>query len=369
MVQEGNLQGLYVHIPFCIRRCRYCSFYSTTGEIDQDRCLSSLFAHFDYLVEKFGFYPQFDTLYFGGGTPSLMSLNFFNRFLVNLNKRMIDIKNIEEITIEANPETLSKDYLKGLKDLGINRVSIGVQSTDVNILKKLDRVHDVKKAYEAVECALNIFDNVSVDFIIGIKGQEDKTIQEIFDFPFLKDIKHISVYMLEGEKNKSIKCDDDKAAEMYKQTVSFLESKGFEQYEISNFAKKGYESLHNSLYWKGNNYLGIGVSSHSFKLQKDKGIRFAEKSDYVVFLENGFSQEVYQIDFNDLVREFFMLGLRRKQGIVIEEFKVKWGINPVEYFKPVIESFSDFFIQEEGRVRLSVEGFLLSNEIFEEILF
>ncbi len=339
-----------------------------TGEIDEERYLSSLFAHFDYLVEKFGFYPQFNTLYFGGGTPSLMSLNFFNRFFVNLNKRM-DMRKIKEITIEANPETLNKYYLKGLKDLGVNRVSIGVQSTDDKILKKLDRVHSYKKALESVEDALGVFNNVSVDFIIGIKGQENKPIQEIFDFPFLKDVKHISVYMLEGEKNKNIKCDDDKAAELYNQTLAFLESEGFEQYEISNFAKKGYESLHNSLYWLGNNYLGIGVSSHSFKFEKDKGIRFAEKKEYTAFLDKNFSQEVYQIGFNDLVKEFFMLGLRMKKGVVMDEFKEKWGVNSVEYFQSVLERFSYFFINEEGIIRLNPEGFLLSNEIFEEILF
>ena len=341
-----------------------------TGEIDEERYLYSLFAHFDYLVEKFGFFPRFDTLYFGGGTPSLMSLNFFKGFLVNLNKRM-DIKKIKEITIEANPETLNKDYLNGLKDLGVNRVSIGVQSTDDKILKKLGRVHNFKKALESVEYALSIFDNVSVDFIIGIKGQENKPIQEIFNFPFFEDIKHISVYMLEGEKNEFLKCDDDEAAEVYKQTISFLESKGFEQYEISNFAKRGFESLHNSLYWKGNNFLGIGVSSHSFVFYKKekRGIRFYENSGYSNFLKRKFDIECSSLIYEDTVREFFMLGLRMKHGVNFYEFQEKWGIDPLAYFSSVIESFNDYFIVEESYIKLTLEGFLVSNEIFQEIIF
>ena len=124
-----------------------------------------------------------------------------------------------------------------------------------------------------------------------------------------------------------------------------------------------------TLYWKGNNYLGIGVSSHSFKLEKGKGLRFAEKSDYKCFLRREFYQEIYQIEYKDLVKEFFMLGLRMKKGVLLDEFKEKWGVNPVECFSGVLNKFSEFFVFENSSVRLTLEGLHLSNEIFEEILF
>ncbi|BBB32347.1 oxygen-independent coproporphyrinogen III oxidase [Thermotomaculum hydrothermale] len=367
---KNNFQGLYVHIPYCIQRCKYCSFYSRTGKIEEDKYLNSLTNHFNFLIEKFDFVPRFETLYFGGGTPSLMSLNFFESFLVNLN-RFMDISNFKEITIEANPETLTQDYLKGLKGLGVNRISIGVQSTDDNILKKLNRVHNSKKAVDSVELALRYFNNVSVDFIIGIKGQEEKSVKEIFNFPLLDELKHISVYMLEGDKNIHLKADDDFSALLYKNTIDFLGSKGFYQYEISNFAKNGFQSLHNSLYWTGNNYLGIGVSAHSYKYTKEnkKGKRFSELPDYNNFVKSNFKAEVINLEFEDLVKEFFMLGLRMKKGVDRNEFKDKWGVDPFDYFKPVIEKFIEFFIFDGNRISLTIDGFLLSNEIFEEIIF
>ncbi len=368
MTGENSLQGLYVHIPFCLKRCRYCSFYSTTGNIDEENYLEALFNHFKFLLERYNFNPLFQTLYFGGGTPSLMSLNFFSRFLVKLSKFM-DIDKLKEITIEANPETLTGDYLKGLRKIGVNRISIGVQSTDNLILKKLGRVHDAAGAIKSVEHALEHFENVSVDFMIGIKGQENKAVEEIFNFPFLKDVKHISVYMLEGEKNRDLKADDDYCAEIYRETVQFLEDIGFLQYEISNFAKKGFESRHNSLYWQGNNYLGLGVSAHSFKLEENRGVRFSEQSTYPDFLQKKYVQESYNLDSDDLIKEFFMLGLRMKKGVCVEDFKLKWGVDPKRYFNTLLNEFNRFFVVENDCIKLSIEGFLLSNEIFEQILF
>jgi len=364
------MKGLYVHIPFCLKKCKYCSFYSLSGKFDEEKYLSSLFSHLDFLLEKFSVIPSFDTLYFGGGTPSLISLNFFDKFFVKLSKVM-DISNFKEITIEANPETLSREYLKGLKDLGFNRLSIGVQSVDNDILKKLGRIHSVEKALKSVENVLDFFENVSVDFIIGIKGQENKSVEEIFDFPYFDKIKHVSVYMLEGEKNETLKVDDDFSANLYLETVNYLESAGFERYEISNFAKDGYKSVHNSLYWSENEFLGIGVSAHSFvfKNETNEGIRFSENSDFRDFLEKRFDVEENFLEKEQLIREFFMLGLRKKEGIDLKSFSDFWKIDAEKYFSPVLNKFSDFFEFESGRVFLSLEGVLVSNEIFEEILF
>ncbi len=368
MKKINRLQGLYVHIPFCIRKCNYCSFYSISNKVDEKDYLKSLILHIRFLLDEFEFGSNFSTLYFGGGTPSIASLTFYSEFFEEIG-RYIALENIEEITIEANPETLTNEYLKGLKSVGINRISIGIQSTDDKILKKLGRVHNVSKAVQSLDYALNVFENVSIDFIIGIKGQENKKIEKIFDLPNIANVNHISVYMLEGEKNHYLKSDDESCVRLYKESIAFLESLGFNQYEISNFAKKGFESLHNSLYWTGCNYLGVGVSAHSFITDFKSGIRFSEQSNYHNFIKNRYKIEKTELNSDELIKEFFMLGLRMKKGVNIKDFKSRWGVNPEHYFKEQLKYFESFFNLSEHSISLTIEGFLVSNEIFEAILF
>ena len=370
MNEIRSKQGLYIHIPYCLQKCYYCSFYSITNSIDEKNYARSLINHFLFLKDKYKVNDSFDTVYFGGGTPSILSLNFFEEFFVKLN-RLMDIGNLSEITIEANPETLNEDFVKGLRQLGVNRISIGVQSVQSEVLKTLGRVHSVEKAVNSVEIALKYFNNVSVDFIIGVKGQEKLKVEEIFSFPFLEDLHHISVYMLEGERGGYLKCDDDIVARIYEESVLFLTSLGFKHYEISNFAKKGYEAKHNLLYWDGSDYLGIGVSAHSLKVdfENKRGVRFYEASHYPDFLKGNFLVKEDWISYKSLVKEFFMLGLRMREGVDIQDFEYKWGVNIFKEFGFLMEKFQDFFKINRKRVALTLKGVLLSNEIFEELLF
>ncbi len=369
-MNDYEKQGLYVHIPFCKKKCRYCSFYSITSSFSPSSYLDSLFIHFCYLKDRFSFSPVFSTLYFGGGTPSLLDLNFFEEFFVKLNKNA-DISDLKEVTLEVNPETVNPHYFKGLKGIGINRISIGVQSFDDNILKVMGRIHNSNTAKKSVEQALNEFENVSIDLIIGVKGQEGKRAEEFFDFSLLNGVKHVSVYMLEGEKNRGIAMDDDITANIYTDIVQFLKENGFFQYEISNFSKKGFESKHNKLYWHGNNYLGIGTMAHSFILNEKRlnGIRFYDNTDYFTFINRKFLIGEQRIEYEDLVAEMFMLMLRMNAGVDVSVFEERFGINPIDYFSEILNEFRGYFIMDSRSVRLNLNGMLISNEIFEKILF
>ncbi len=364
-----RLSGLYVHIPFCLKKCAYCSFYSLTDNFDFEGYFRSLEKHFRFLSEQYRFsLSDFDTLYFGGGTPSCVPIEYYRGFFSFLEK-FIDFGKLKEITFELNPETVSENYLKELKTLGINRLSIGIQSLDSDILNRLNRVHSVEKAVSSVEKALNYFENLSVDFIAGIRGQENKDIETLFDFPFLRDIKHISVYILEGEKNEHLMAEDDFTFKQYLEICRFLEKKGFNRYEISNFAKKGYESVHNIHYWQGDDYLGVGVSAHSLKVYKDKAVRFFETADFKEFVKGNFQTKEQVFPSEEIIKEFFMLGLRMRKGVNAREFEKRWGVNPYFLFSETLEKFNSYFILENDNIRLNEEGVLISNEIFESVLF
>jgi len=357
--------GLYIHIPFCEQKCKYCSFYSKAlDNIPEKQYLSSLFFHLDSF--KLPLNKEISTIYFGGGTPSLMSCEFFYNFLNTINSKFKITKNIE-VTVELNPEHITKEYLFKLKNVGVNRISIGTQSFNNSVLKNLNRIHSAEKAKKAIELALTIFDNVSCDFIIGIKGA-DNEIEYILDYPLIKEISHLSLYILEGDKNKNLMFDSDLTADTYMELSNQLELLGFSHYEISNFAKSGFESKHNSFYWEGEEYIGLGPSAHSLILSEQNPLRIAENSKLDAFLDNRFLQETTEYEYEDFVHEMFMLGLRLKKGINLEAFKKKYNMDVTGISNKLCQKFSDFINVNDTNISLTKEGFLLSNEIFQNIV-
>ncbi len=354
--------GIYVHVPFCRSRCRYCSFYSVSGSSvpETDEFSTALIHHFHSFQLPVSI--VFNSLYFGGGTPSMMPASFFAETLDRLSG-MLRISKTPEITVEMNPEDISTDYLKSLKSAGINRVSIGVQSTNNIILKKLGRSHTARKAIKGIQQARSVFNNVSCDLIIGIEG-EDIFADMIMNSLPVSALSHLSLYMLDGEKNRHLAAADDHTADLYLDLCDFLEGVGLRQYEISNFALPGMESVHNLHYWTGNPYIGLGPSAHSFLYP----FRMWDQSGLKRFMKGEFRRGQLEYDRNKFVREMVMLALRLRQGAEQHEFKTRYNISLLREFGWLAEKFPGFVILDKTGISLSREGMLVSNEIFQELV-
>lgn len=361
--------GLYIHVPFCEQKCPYCDFYSVKSTVDV------LDTYTDVVCEAIKTYVQsenilFDTVYFGGGTPSLLG-----------SERLIKIMNVIkihsvipcEVTLEINPASLSKlDFLK-LKKVGFNRLSIGLQTALDDELKLLGRQHSAKDAANTIKLARQSgFSNISLDLIIAIPDQTIDSLKRSIDFCINQDIQHISAYLLKVEegtqfyKNKlslNLKTEDEEA-EMYLFLVSELKKSGFNQYEISNFAKKGYTGKHNLKYWQAQEYLGIGPSAHSFV----NGKRFFYPRSIKDFL----SGNIKAIDdgVGGTIDEYLMLNLRLCEGLNNSKFKSRFGFNlPEIYFKRAkqFQKYGLTFVDNEN-IRLTPKGFLISNELISKML-
>ena len=361
--------GLYLHIPFCKSKCPYCDFYSFSGKStekdDYTKTLQRKILSSISLLQCKG-----DTLYIGGGTPSVLGAE-------NL-KTLVDTCKSEfltddaEITVECNPHGLNEDFFKTLYACGVNRISLGMQSAVDNERRMLGRLSDRNQVENAVETAQRVgFENITLDVMLGIPNQTEKSLSETLDFCISLGVPHISAYMLKLEENthfyknqhKYNFPDDDLTADLYLQMCETLENNGIMQYEISNFAKKGFESRHNLKYWHCEEYLGLGPSAHSFL----NGKRFYFDRDFNAFM-NGNSpiEDGLGGDFT----EYAMLNLRLVEGLNEDKVFERFGHNiPKEIYKK-----SQIFIQNgymtktENGLALTRNGFLLSNSILSEIL-
>ena len=354
--------GIYVHVPFCRSRCSYCSFYSIAGKTlpDSRKYANAIINHFNSFKVPHGI--LFNSVYFGGGTPSLMPVSFFNEVLEYLAGE-VDLSEHPEITIEMNPEDAVPVTLNSLKMAGINRISIGVQSTDDGMLQKLNRSHTAKEAFSAIVSARETFENVSCDLIIGIEGEADSGKRILQGLP-VEALSHLSLYMLDGAKNSKLAADSDHTADLYTKLCGILAGLGLEQYEISNFSRPGMKSVHNLHYWKGNPYIGLGPSAHSllypFRIRDHSGVKN--------FMNGMFKTDRIEYSEPVFVREMLMLALRLKEGASVAEFENRYGIDLVKEFSWLCEKFSGFVKCDGKSLALTSEGMLLSNEIFQELV-
>lgn len=361
----NNSFGLYVHIPFCESRCKYCSFYSTTkGIINEEKFLNSLLSNLKQF-EKYNL-KNIKTIYFGGGTPSILSPVFFEKFLKKI-RNYYKVDKFAEITIEMNPEHVTLNKLIKLRKIGINRISMGIQALNDETLKKLNRVHSKKTAIDALELICENFENVSCDFIIGIKNNKLE-IENILKFKLLSKIKHISIYILEGEKNQNLMENEDKINRKYLKLSETMEKLGFSHYEISNFCKKGYESKHNCSYWKGNNYIGIGPSAHSLIVNKNEIIRIGDETSLNDFLNCDFNLNTVNYKREEFIKELFMLMLRMSKGVNLLKFNKKYEVDYSKLSNSLKLKFPQLINLKNNIISLNKNGFLLSNEIFQEII-
>ena len=365
--------GLYLHIPFCKSKCPYCDFYSFSGKdvqkdeytrVLKEKILSSSSAlQSDYNCKA-------NTLYIGGGTPSVLGAKNL-KALVNACVGDF-LTDDAEITVECNPYGLDEDFFKILFECGVNRLSFGMQSAIDNERRILGRLSDRNQVENAVKTAQKVgFENITLDVMLGIPNQTEKSLQETLDFCTSLGVPHISAYMLKLEENthfyknqhKYNFPDDDLTADLYLQMCEKLEESGIMQYEISNFAKKGFESRHNLKYWHCDEYLGLGPSAHSFL----DGKRFYYDRDFESFI-NGNSpiQDGFGGDFT----EYAMLNLRLVEGLNEDKVFARFGhsIPKKIYDKSQIFIDNGYMTKCHNGLALTRKGFLMSNTILSEIL-
>lgn len=364
--------GLYVHIPYCVRKCNYCDFCSLPKGSSgvPDEYVLSLIKEIESYSERVR--EPLDTVYFGGGTPSLLN-EFQMRRIFSAIRNTFEISREAEITFEANPGTLTKDKAQAFYELGFNRVSIGLQSIHEKEMKKLGRIHTYEDFLSCYHSLREVgFDNVSVDLMYGIPYQTKQSFEECVRALVALSPEHISAYGLmieEGtpffkEEDLPLPTLDDEC-DMYDIAGEILKESGYEHYEISNYAKAGRRSRHNSLYWHLGEYIGVGAAAHSFF----GGKRFFN-TDNVDDYVNGAPFETVPDEDTDLAYEYAMLGLRVKEGISLLDYEKRFGVSFTVGKEKVIERFiSEGLMTLTGdRIALTERGFYLSNSILVEIL-
>jgi putative oxygen-independent coproporphyrinogen III oxidase len=377
------LAGIYIHVPFCKRRCYYCDFYSSIRLDLIDNYLEALkneaYARSNYFYKDEN-NTIIDTLYFGGGTPSLLSIEEYREILQHLSE-IYQISPSAEITVEINPDDAELELLKNLKVLGCNRLSIGVQSFSDTTLKFINRRHNSAQALKSIEnAAIADISNISIDLIYGLPGMSVKKWGEALRQAIKMPIKHISAYHLTYEKGSRFNTmvtkgqisavSENISIKQFELLHEILEINGFEHYEISNFAKDNLYSIHNSNYWKGENYLGLGPSAHSY----DGISRRWNVSDIKKYCNSLQSGEVYweteNLNKTNLANEYIMTRLRTKWGIDLNSFSQEFGIDRREKLLKDIQPFiaSNHCELNRNIVVLTLNGWIISDRILVELI-
>ncbi len=372
--------GLYVHIPFCVKKCAYCDFNSLvpSGENQINAYLKALFADIRITGAKREKYIV-KTIYFGGGTPSLIDPQYIRRILDEI-KCNFDVGGVREITIEANPESISREKLLIYKRCRINRISMGVQSFDDRNLRFLGRAHTSKDVLNAIDLVRNAgFDKASIDLIYGIPGQTLRGWEKDLDSFLKTGISHISFYDLKIEKGTPLYrikdkidiAENDLQARMYKLGCRKLEKAGFCHYEISSFALKGHESLHNQIYWRNEEYIGLGAGAYSYL----KGIRFSKTQSLIKYGQQAMSGKIRRynrekLGDRDRVAETIILNLRLLKGFSLKKIEEESGVKAGRKLAGKLEGFvkQKLILNSRGKYRLSKKGVLFYDTIASELL-
>lgn len=373
------MAGLYVHIPFCESRCYYCDFYSSTFKGNREALLSAIQKE---LMDRKAYLKNepVRTLYFGGGTPSQLTIEELDKLLQTI-FRQYDCQ-IEELTLEANPEDLSKDYLTALKQLGVNRLSIGIQSFDDADLKRMNRRHTAQTAIDMVQLAQQVgFDNISIDLIYGLPDQTLEGWERNLQQAITLNVQHISAYSLTFEEGSLLtkmkargevkEVDEEVSLKMFQTLRKVLSAAGYLPYEISNFSRVGYESKHNSSYWNYVPYLGVGPSAHSFD-GTSRRWNVANSRLYIQSLQEGNPYyEMEKLDESTRYNEYVMTSLRKSVGIRKEMVRDLFGDSYYAYFRKMTEPFlSDGNLREnQDNIYLSENGIFISDYIIESLLW
>jgi len=376
----GNKEiGIYVHIPFCKRKCDYCDFVSYSNK---DSKIEEYIQAVKKEIELQKIKSEITTIYIGGGTPSYIESRYIKEIIEEIKKKNISEK--VEITIEVNPGTVTLEKLQDYKEAGINRLSIGLQSIQDELLKQIGRIHNFEQFLETYKMAQEIgFTNINVDLMLGLPNQRIKDIKESIESILELQPQHISVYSLIVEDGTPIANkiesgnlelpEEELERNMYWYAKNTLELNGYNHYEISNFAKEGFQSRHNLNCWNQREYIGIGVAAHSYRdiarysntEQIGEYIRNVQKDNLE---RNRIIHEIQKED--DTKKEYMLLGLRQISGIQISEFKNKFGENPIYLFRNELKKLVDeeLIIIDDDNIRLTNKGIDLANLVWEEFI-
>ncbi|MCY7570215.1 radical SAM family heme chaperone HemW [Bacillus safensis] len=376
------MKAAYIHIPFCEHICHYCDFnkfFIKTQPVDE--YLAALEKEMQHTIEQKG-EQELKTIFIGGGTPTSLTVSQLDKLMNSIHSVLKPTKNLIEFAVEANPDELSLEKLHVLKAAGVNRLSFGVQTFEDDLLKKIGRVHQKKDVLTSFERARAVgFDNISLDLMFGLPHQEKHHVMNSLETAFSLGAEHYSVYSLIVEpktvfynlmqKGKLHLPPQEREAEMYELVMDEMERHGLKQYEISNYAKPGFESQHNLTYWSNEDYFGFGAGAHGYV----DGIRNVNAGPVKHYLElidqTGFPyKETHQVTKAEQIEEEMFLGLRKIEGVKSADFQAKYGAAPEALFSTVLEDLEKkgLVVKDDKGIRLTRKGKLLGNEVFQAFL-
>ena len=366
------MAGIYIHIPFCKQACHYCDFHFSTSLKRKEELIQSICT--EIRLRKDEISDPITTIYFGGGTPSLLETDEINRVIEEVYKNF-EIENNIEVTLEANPDDLTKDKLLELSKTPINRLSIGIQSFFEEDLKLMNRAHNSKEAKECLENAIQYFDNISIDLIYGIPGMNDEQWRENLNIALSFGVPHVSSYALTVEPKTALKklievgkipeVSESDSHRQYLILLDKMKKEGFVNYEFSNFGKEGYFSQNNTAYWQGKSYLGLGPSAHSFN-GKIRSWNINNNIQYINFIQkNELPIERETLTKTDRYNEYLMTGLRTMWGVSLKKIRSDFGEVLLIYLmsqakKPIEDGL---LIIESDTLLISEKGKFLSDGI------
>ena len=376
--------GVYVHVPFCIRKCKYCDFLSAPASDEvMEQYVQGILVQMESFAKTDGFQKndyEVLTVFFGGGTPSILSVHQIELILTQIRRSFFCRKDME-VTLEANPGTLTREKLRGFYQTGVNRLSLGLQSTDNQMLKVLGRIHTYETFLENYQMAGEAgFQNINIDLMSGLPGQTLKQWEESLKKVCRLDPRHISAYSLIIEpgtvfyemydKHREALPDEETERKMYERTKEILDGYGYRRYEISNYSKPGFACRHNEGYWKREDYVGFGTGAASLLMDT----RYSQRQELSYFLEDpDWTENIAQQEkLSDIARmeETMFLGLRRMEGVSREYFLEQFGKNMEEVYGDVIKKYRKLGLlkEENGKIALTEEGISVSNIIFSDFL-
>lgn len=373
------MAGIYIHVPFCKTRCIYCDFYSNTGLIHKPY-LNALYHEID-LRRDYLQGEAIETIYLGGGTPSQLDVASIQQILEHIFK-VFDVRENAEITLEANPDDMTPSYISHLSALPVNRLSMGVQSFDDRALKFLKRRHSGEQASDVVKrCQDNGFDNLSIDLMYGLPNQSLHDFEENIQKAIHLDVQHISAYhliyekgtklfrMLEKEEVRPV--DEELSVDMFRLLINTLTQAGFEHYEISNFARNGKYSKHNTSYWQGISYLGLGPSAHSYN-GKSRQWNIASLNRYVASLKTGvlnaeIEPETPEIRYNETI----LTGLRTKWGVNLSRLENEFGKEFLDYCLRNADKYlkNNLLVCDSNYLKLTLDGIFVSDGVMSDLMW
>lgn len=371
--------GIYIHIPFCKQKCYYCDFTSFANkEEKQEQYIKAIKKEIDtYQLEKY----NVTTIYIGGGTPSYIKSKYIVELMEKLKSKLTNNEtefDKMEITIEVNPGTVTKEKLQDFKSCDINRLSIGLQTTNNNLLRQIGRIHTYEEFWNTYNWAKQVgFENINVDLMLGLPNQTIKDLKDSLEKVIKLGATHISMYSLIIEDGTVISklLDEGKVElpseelerEMYWYVKNTLELNGYKHYEISNFAKENKESKHNMNCWKQKEYIGLGVAAHSYL----NDTRFSNTNNIENYIDNVEIKDIEEVQsLEDKQDEFMLLGMRMLDGVDIAVFKQKFGKNPIYLYKDKLNELVEegLVVVDLNHIRLTNKGLDLANLVFEEFV-